>query len=41
MDKPDVPVPGASEVAGEQYKQQIGEAMTIRQKDLETIANSI
>jgi len=41
LDKPDVPVPGASEVSGEQYKQQIGEAMTVRQKDLETIANSI
>jgi len=36
-----VSAPGASEVSSEKYKQQISEAMSNRQKDLETIAKSI
>ncbi len=39
--KSDVSAPGASEVSSEKYKQQISEAMSNRQKDLETIAKSI
>jgi hypothetical protein len=41
MDRPNVPVLGASEVSSDTYKQQIGEAVSIRHKDIETLTTSI
>lgn len=41
VSKPNMRVPGASEVSSDSYRTQIGEATAVRQKDLATIAKSI
>ncbi len=41
VSKPNMRVPGASEVSSDNYRTQIGEATAVRQKDLATIAKSI